>query len=432
MAEKLLALVDGEHYPPVVRAALERAGQHGEVVAALLLGGREKLAGDPEYGVPLERVGAGGAAESMVEAARRHGATSILDLSDEPVLDETGRIALITHALAAGVGYAGADFALEPPPRRRIGVPTVAVIGSGKRVGKTAVSGHLARLLAARGDRVVVVAMGRGGSARPELVEGSDGGVGVDELLERSRAGEHAASDFLEDAALARVSAIGARRCGSGLLGTPYMSNVDEAVELALGQEPELILLEGSGAAVPPIAADRTLLVHPASSGAPGAGFGRYRLLVSDLVVATMCEAPYATPEQLAALGAGRPVVKTVLRPVPDAPLAGRRVVLFTTAPDPELMAEHLRTEYDVDVVAAFGSLSDREQLARDLASAETSRADVYLTEVKAAAIDMVAAAARDRGREVVLCNNQPQALDGEPDLDRLLLALADQAVGRG
>jgi hypothetical protein len=31
-----------------------------------------------------------------------------------------------------------------------------------------------------------------------------------------------------------------------------------------------------------------------------------------------------------------------------------------------------------------------------------------------------------------VLCNNQPRALDGEPDLDGLLLALADQAVGRG
>jgi cyclic 2,3-diphosphoglycerate synthetase len=342
------------------------------------------------------------------------------------------RIALITHALAAGVGYTGADFAFDPPPRRQIGVPTLAVIGSGKRVGKTAVSGHLARLLADRGDRVVVVAMGRGGPARPELVEGDDGGIGVDELLERSRAGEHAASDFLEDAALARVPAVGARRCGSGLLGTPYMSNVDEAVELALGHEPELIVLEGSGAAVPPIAADRTVLVHSATMGAPGAGFGRYRLLVSDLVVATMCEPPYATPEQLAALETVRPLVRTVLRPVPDMPLAGRRVALFTTAPDPALMAAHLRSEHGADVRAAFGSLSDRDQLQRDLEAAEVAGADVYVTEVKAAGIDLVAAAARERGRDVVLCNNVPQSLEGEPDLDRLLLDLADQAVGRG
>ena len=43
---------------------------------------------------------------------------------------------------------------------------------------------------------------------------------------------------------------------------------------------PELVLLEGSGAAVPPVAADRTVLVtsaHPPSRGAdvglrPGAG----------------------------------------------------------------------------------------------------------------------------------------------------------------
>ena len=52
----MLALVDGEHYPPVVRAALEQARPATDVVAALLLGGTEKLAGDPDYGVPLERL----------------------------------------------------------------------------------------------------------------------------------------------------------------------------------------------------------------------------------------------------------------------------------------------------------------------------------------------------------------------------------------
>ena len=38
---RTLALVDGEHYPPVTRAALEVAAERGhEVVAALLVGGR--------------------------------------------------------------------------------------------------------------------------------------------------------------------------------------------------------------------------------------------------------------------------------------------------------------------------------------------------------------------------------------------------------
>ncbi len=72
MRPRVLALVDGEHYPQVVRAALEQASATADVVAALLLGGTEKLAGDPDYGVPLEKL-SGDAASSMLEAAARHG-----------------------------------------------------------------------------------------------------------------------------------------------------------------------------------------------------------------------------------------------------------------------------------------------------------------------------------------------------------------------
>ena len=53
MRPRVLALVDGEHYPHVGRAALEQASATADVVATLLLGGTEKLAGDPDYGVPL-------------------------------------------------------------------------------------------------------------------------------------------------------------------------------------------------------------------------------------------------------------------------------------------------------------------------------------------------------------------------------------------
>ncbi len=53
---RTLALVDGEHYPPVTRAALAVAAERGhEVVAALLVGGTEKLGaggGLPDLGVP--------------------------------------------------------------------------------------------------------------------------------------------------------------------------------------------------------------------------------------------------------------------------------------------------------------------------------------------------------------------------------------------
>ncbi|HEY8857834.1 MAG TPA: hypothetical protein VIM27_00180, partial [Gaiellales bacterium] len=104
--ERALVLVDGEHYPPVVRDAIAAAGQDDQIVAALLLGGTEKLRGEPEYGVPLEHAGADAAA-AMVAAAGKHAATRVVDLSDEPVLSEADRFRLINRALAAGLSYRG-------------------------------------------------------------------------------------------------------------------------------------------------------------------------------------------------------------------------------------------------------------------------------------------------------------------------------------
>src|SRR6476660_2139371 len=288
MRPQVLALVDGEHYPQVVRAALEHASASADVVAALLLGGTEKLAGDPDYGVPLETL-SGDAASSMLEAAARHGADRVLDLSDEPVLSEKRRLWLAANALAAGLAYEGADFELRPPAAEPLEHPALAIVGTGKRVGKTAVSAHAARLLHEAG-RDVVVAMGRGGPAQPELVAPSDGPVGVEQLLERSRAGMHAASDFLEDAVLTGVPTVGARRCGAGLSGGTYLSHVAEAARLAGTLDPDLILLEGSGAAVPPLRADRTVLVTSAHRPAAAltAGLGPGAVLRSDLVVITM------------------------------------------------------------------------------------------------------------------------------------------------
>ena len=52
--------MDGEHYPPVTRWAIEVARRRGyDVVAALLVGGTEKLrAGEtPEFGVPARLAG---------------------------------------------------------------------------------------------------------------------------------------------------------------------------------------------------------------------------------------------------------------------------------------------------------------------------------------------------------------------------------------
>ena len=119
---RVVAIVDGEHYPPVVRDALEEIDDL--VVAAVLVGGTEKLrGGDPEYGVPLE--------PSLEDAIERHLPDLVLDLSDEPVLGPPERLALASRALALGVPYEGPDFRFDPPVATAVDVPTLAVIGTG-------------------------------------------------------------------------------------------------------------------------------------------------------------------------------------------------------------------------------------------------------------------------------------------------------------
>jgi cyclic 2,3-diphosphoglycerate synthetase len=150
---RAVALIDGEHHPPVVRDALRALPYVW--VGAIMVGGSEKLRGAAEWGVPL-----------------RHDfgdAEVVVDLSDEPVLGPAARLRWVARALAAGLPYIGSDFRFEPPRFEPFELPSIAVIGTGKRVGKTAVTTHLARLLA-RDRSVVVVAMGRGGPPEPELV----------------------------------------------------------------------------------------------------------------------------------------------------------------------------------------------------------------------------------------------------------------------
>ena len=80
----------------------------------------------------------------------------------------------------------------------------------------------------------------------------------------------------------------------------------------------------------------------------------------------------------------------------------------------------------DADVTLVSGNLANREALRADLEHAD---ADVFLVEIKAAAIDVVAEAAAERGAEVVFLDNAVEPLPGEPDLDAELVRLADEAA---
>jgi cyclic 2,3-diphosphoglycerate synthetase len=376
---KAVALIDGEHYAPVVRDAL--AALPYEWVGAILVGGTEKLRPGADYGVPL--IDDFGAAEL------------VFDLSDEPVLGPPERFRWASRALAAGLPYVGADFRFDPPVFEPFELPSIAVIGTGKRVGKTAVTAHLTRLLARDRD-VVVVAMGRGGPAEPEVIETPPG---IDELVALSRVGRHAASDHLEIAALCGVPTIGCRRAGGGLAGAVVTSNVTAGARLAAERRPDIVVFDGSGAAVPPVDVDRrVLVVGPGTE--PDAYLNTYRRLISDVVLAVGCDAPDA--------------IRADLKLRPMAPLEGRVAVFTAGSTD----VGHLAA----DVVHVSARLADRDALRRELDQVE---ADTYLIELKAAAIDVVAEHALAHGKRVVLAANDIVA----EGLDETLLALAPERV---
>jgi cyclic 2,3-diphosphoglycerate synthetase len=390
---RAVVVIDGEHYPSVVRDAI--AGLPYDVVGAWLAGGTEKLRGDADYGVALLRELEDGFAQAEV----------VVDLSDEPVLSPPDRFLLASRALAAGLRYEGADFRFDAPRYAPFPLPSLAVIGTGKRVGKTAVTGHVARLLARDRD-VVVVAMGRGGPAQPVVAEVPPT---LEALLELSRGGEHAASDYLETAALARVVTIGCRRAGGGLAGAVTASNVLEGADLAAEREPDVVVFDGSGAAIPPVETDARILVSGMGHD-PTAYLNAYRVLVSDVVV--LVGGGEAEPiRRLKDI----PVVQAELRLRPAEPLAGRRVAVFTAGAAP---TEHL----DGEIVAVSRNLADRERLREDVARTD---ADVFLVEMKAAAIDVVAEVAAQRGVEVVFADNEVIA----PGLDDAILSLLPAEV---
>ena len=432
---RALFLIDGEHYPPVVIDAMQSVQQSldAEGVAAAFLGGTEKIREGTDYGVPL--VEDTDPVSAVEKALADYEVDVVVDLSDEPVIGYRERMRIASLALYAGARYLGSDFELKPPDLRTISTkPSLAVIGTGKRVGKTAISGYLARLLSTEGFVPGVVSMGRGGPERPEVIEGHEMEVGSEYLLEALGRGAHAASDYYETAALSRVITVGCRRCGGGLAGEPFVSNVLEGAEIANGLDTRVTVFDGSGAAMPPVRVERRVLVAGANQDPEYiVGFlGTYRLLLSDLLLLTMSEEPMATPEKVdglvRAIGQVRTdlqVIPTVFRPRPVGKVEGLRVGYVSTAPPGVLdtLGRHLEEHYGCKVVAASGNLSDRKRLGVDLEG--MSGVEAYLTEIKAAAVDVVTRRGSAEGKPVFYCDNDPV---GE-GLALALLELAREAV---
>jgi cyclic 2,3-diphosphoglycerate synthetase len=438
---KVVVLVDGEHYPPVTRWGIASAASLGhEVVGAVFVGGAEKIAAAdsvPDLGVPVTD-GRRDPMNALAVAIDHMHPEAVLDLSDEPVLGYRERMRMASVALWKGVVYLGSDFRFDPPIwGPPIDVPTVGVIGTGKRTGKTAVAGEVARIARAMGRKPVIVAMGRGGPPGPQVALPDE--TSLDRLLELARSGNHAASDYLEDAVAAGVPAVGARRCGGGLAGRPFVTNAAEAAMLAQGLGADLVIMEGSGSAMPPVPWDAGILVAPASVPEEYlAGYlGPLRILLADLILVTMASGPSTGPGLLSlqthvhSVNPGAGFVLTNFEPVPLGDVQGKTVYLTTTAPADiaARQAEHLNASAGCTVVGVSASLADRATLRSELEAAPAY--DVLLTELKAAAVDVAAEHALSRGAGVVFMDNRPVGVDDEQELRAAIEDVVGTAVER-
>jgi cyclic 2,3-diphosphoglycerate synthase len=437
-----LFLVDGEHHPSTVLDALrELEDREGlKPLALYFLGGTEKLRDLSELDAAgVELIVPGDPLAEIAGVLRRLDARMVVDLSDLPVLGPALRMRLAAAALAQGASYRGADFEFRPPRRESVlSKPSCAVIGTGKRCGKTAVSAEMARYLKREGRNPVVVAMGRGGPPRPYVVEEMD--IGEDFLLKELEKGLHAASDHYEDALVSGVVTVGSRRCGGGMAGEPFVTNCIEAAQLAEGLPAETVIMEGSGSSIPPVATHAAICVISAAQESDEAlGFlGSYRLLISDGVIITMAEEPFASPlkiqeldERIKRINGDIVVLKTVFRPHPLKPIRGRRVFLAATAPVEAgvLLEDYLEKEEGCTVVGRSHNLSDRQYLEKDLRGAED--AEVMLTELKAAAVDVVTLYAREEGKEVVYFHNTPIPIASDEELGSFFAGIWETVMER-
>ena len=446
---RAICLIDGEHYPPVNQSGIEhvRRTRGYDVAAVVFVGGIEKIGSTDD----LQRLGVPVVVEqdplsAVIKGLDEYEPEVVVDLSDDPVVRPPERFRYANLILARDAVYEGADFRFEPPEYADVlGKASISVVGTAKRVGKTAVAAYIARLIAEirRGQlEPLIVTMGRGGPPQPELIRGDQISLTPQMLLEFARQGKHAASDHFEDALMSRVATIGCRRCGGGFAGAVYYSVVREGALMANRMPHNFLIFEGSGPSLPPVRTDGWIIAVGAHHGTEYVEqyMGPYRIQKSDLAILTMCEEPMADGARIDAversvrtLKPGIRVVRTVFRPKPLGSLANKRVVFATTAPPSveRKLRVYIEEEYHCAVVGLSSNLSRRPALRSELSVLlEPKKVDTLLTELKAAAVDVATAMALERGIEVVYADNVPLQV-GDTNLDSAILDVVTFALER-
>ncbi len=446
--KKMVCLVDGEHYLPVTKSALDMLDnlEHNEVVAVVFIGGTEKLREASPEGV-VKKLGRPVHFSDnpheipyniIKEVVDEYDADVVMDLSDEPIVDYSKRFKIASLVLEEGIPYEGPDFKFYPVSEHDIlKKPSLKILGTGKRIGKTAVSAYATRLIHKRKYNPCVVAMGRGGPEEPEIVHGDKIEITPNYLMEQSDKGIHAASDHWEDALMSRILTIGCRRCGGGMVGDVFITNMKKGAQMANEVDADFVIMEGSGAAIPPVKTDRHIVLVGANQPLINITnfFGPFRIKMADLVVLTMCEEPLASEDKIKSImdfikdiNPHATVIPTVFRPKPLEDITGKNVLFATTAPESvkNTLIKHLEDNYKCKIVGTTPHLSNRPLLQKDI-DKYIEKTDVMLTELKAAAVDVATKDALKAGLEVVYCDNIPVALEG--NLPDAIINVVDSAI---
>jgi cyclic 2,3-diphosphoglycerate synthase len=435
--KRIVAIIDGEHYPQITFDAVELLKKkfQGKFCGIIFLGGTEKITTGSFTDFFNDEVFViKNFLADFPAALDRFKPDLVYDLSDEPVVNYLIRMTIASFCFFKKASYMGPDFLFRYEKKLyKTKNPSLSIIGTGKRIGKTAISSFIANIFKKTGFEVIVVAMGRGGPKEPQLLKGEETNINPEYLLSLSNKGLHASSDYIEDALMSRITTIGCRRCGGGFGGQVFLSNVSEGAKLADSLNPDLIIVEGSGASVPEIQTSKTICVIGANqSWEEITGYlGIYRILMSDIIIMTNCEEPVSSTEEINILEKNIKTInpsaetyRSIFRPYPLGNIEGKKVIIAMTAKSiiEGRIKEYIEKSFHCSVAGITFNLSNRPLLKTDLQSFNDY--DVILTELKAASVDVVTDFALKSGREIIYMNNIPEILNGNEKLEKNLLQL--------
>lgn len=432
--KRLIAIIDGEHYPQITLDAINVLKNEfdGKFCGIIFLGGSEKITSgnfndffnDEVYAIKDFQ-------KDFLAALEYFKPDVVYDLSDEPVVNHLVRMKIASFCFYKKASYMGPDFLFKYEESLYWTInPSISIIGTGKRIGKTAISSYIVNIFKNSGLEVLVVAMGRGGPREPQLLKGEEIDITPEYLLSLSNRGLHASSDYIEDALMSKVTTIGCRRCGGGFGGKVFLSNVVEGTKLADSLNPDLIILEGSGAALPDAKADANICVIGASQDWNDiVGYlGVYRILISEIIILTNCEKPVANSKKVKNLednikliNPGARIYKSIFRPQPLGSIENKKIIIAMTAKSiiEDKIKRYIEENFHCTVIGVTFNLANRPLLKKDLKSFKNF--DTVLTELKAASVDVVTDFAIKSGKEVIYMNNIPRILNNDKILSKNL-----------